>query len=368
MLATYSSAIRIDRQVGHRRHFPSRRRDADTIRVRRAAVAMRGAAMRSRSGMKPNEVTVYLHLLVDCYIMPIARQESDKVDTVANDATAIGARVGIDRSDARRAIAGLIEDGYVKEANGRIWVSARRFNELCDAAERDEEDEIRAAEMREFLSGCEGNSPGDAGENPPAPSIEHAPAHAPSRSSIQSGELNSDSGKSVYRPGSSPAPPPACAREAPPGQDDIDRLVDRKHPLPTEDEAREIQRFGDRFFPMLSVAEGLLTNCSGRFPASWFVKGMRRAYLEKKPKWKYIQGIMETWEFAGGFDAGAEDRYDLDMNPIALPPRPDVIPLPPAADRPLSLSQRNRIGADRMLATPGWFSKLPGIEIVEGGA
>jgi hypothetical protein len=131
------------------------------------------------------------------------------------------------------------------------------------------------------------------------------------------------------------------------------------------------RRFGDRFFPMLAVAEGLLTNCSGRFPASWFVKGMRRAYLEKKPKWKYIQGIMETWEFAGGFDVGAEDRYDLDMNPIALPPRPDVIPLPPAADRPMSRSARNVADADRLIALnrrgEDWLSKA-GFVITEGGA
>lgn len=338
----------------------NRRPEADARRILSVARAMAAAAARGDSGMTPNEVTVYLYLVTETYVQPIVRGESDKIGTTAPNYSEIGRRLGMDRNKVRLAIRSLIESGYLRHGKGRIWAACDRFLELAAEGERQHAAEVAddleirhvPGERNPFADPIRNVSPPDTNRiagpirNVSPPTVEPAPPRAPVCAGARSG-LNSKEGEEED-PGYIYHPEEALESSQDSSiQDDIYINNTNGNGISPEDEAWVIA-FCDERFPMKALAENLFSNTRGLYPSAWYRKAVKRAFLARVPRWKYIKEIMETWVYMGAPDPGPEDRFDDDMRPVAAPRGPDVIPIETAPARPAGRIQQTMDMVARM--------------------
>ncbi len=309
--------------------------------------------------LKPTESQVFAYFFMRCYSEPVMRGESDKLNTVAANSAEVAKACGLDRSNAYRAIKGLESHGLVKIKHGRIWIVMSRVGEIVGASGRTIRPALSVVESTTEPAGAVVNSTTDAHESvvesTTAPAIEPAHARAPARSGLyySSESQKTDSASEyIYHPGDQGD---SGAQEVK-IQDDI--YIDETTKAPVSDPETDawIMAFCEAHFPTRHVAESLLSNTRGKYPAAWYRKALKRAVLRRNPRWKYIAEIMETWAGYWMVDEGPEDRYDDDMNPISIKAIPTIPDAPSAPDRPLSRYQQTMASAAAMEANPNWFA------------
>jgi hypothetical protein len=296
--------------------------------------------MRSRSGMKPNEVAIYFEVVIDSYLRAVLDGDG-KARQIAPDYSDLGRRTGMDRNNARRAVRGLIDLGYLRERDGQIWPASDRFRQLAEWGALEDGEDLTPQEVASIPDEPESDCLTPPSQIASPPSQIDSPAHIePACACGRSIRMNSglreensreENSQSVY--------PDSLSCSAQNSNPQHTQTYDRpvfKHP-PTPEEEAWVIRFCDDNFPMKALAENFLTNCRGLYPFPWIKKALKRMYLARRCGWAYVAQILREWEAMGGAPPGSEDRFDDRMNPVIEAPSDISRTFSPVAapDRPM---------------------------------
>lgn len=364
--------------------------------------------------MTPQQRAVYNHVLVRCYLMP-AYDDLDKVFKVSRSPAVVGRKLGMDPSDASKAIRALESEGWIVFDGKTMYPCYDRFMEEVTRVLQEIKEEMADLEGPADESGefppVGGVSPGPeppSGDFPPEPAesgeiprgdspdrgtfprpVAPAPGER-AREGATAGTRTGAGSRSVLNPEkirqdssaiclSESRASDAGAHEGTAGPERYTQTAYSGTSEPSRaefspEEASWIEATLERAAPLRHQGYNLMSNLAPAGEGYSFErvkKAIKRACLMRKPNWSYIKQILDQWTAIGGADPGVEDRYDDQLQPLAAPAgwSPDLAPAAaPAPDRPLSRFQQTMENVRKMEAANKAGIHWLKVPIEEGGA